>query len=69
MLKREFRHLYGAAILFFYYLKWPIVIGVPILYFYLGYKRDIFLDILWLWCLVLILKDFYLLIKKMVYKD
>ncbi len=59
---REFkafmRHLYGAGILFFYYLKWPIVLGLPVLYFYLGYKRNIWLDILWIYCFGLIIKDF-----------
>ncbi|WP_041354083.1 hypothetical protein [Nitratiruptor sp. SB155-2] len=56
--KAFFRHLYGAGILFFYYLKWPIVIGLPILYFYLHYPRNWILDILWLYSLILIIKDF-----------
>jgi len=57
-LKRELRHLWGAAILFFYYLKWPIALGLPLLYFYLHYPRNWILDILWLICIGLIIKDF-----------
>ena len=57
-LKSFFKHLYGAGILFFYYMKWPIVLGLPVLYFYLHYPRNIILDILWLYCLFLIIKDF-----------
>ncbi len=52
------RHLFGAAILFFYYIKWPFVIGLPILYLYLHYPRNIILDILWVICVGLIIKDF-----------
>lgn len=57
-IKRELRHIYGAGVLFFYYAKWPIAIGVPLLYKYLGYEKNIYLDILWVWCIVLIVKDF-----------
>ncbi len=57
-LKSFFKHLYGAGILFFYYMKWPIVLGLPVLYFYLHYPRNIVLDILWFYCLFLIIKDF-----------
>ncbi|WP_187648277.1 hypothetical protein [Nitrosophilus labii] len=63
-LKRELRHLYGAAILFFYYLKLPLLIGIPILYIFLDYERNIFLDILWLISLFLILKDIFVLLKR-----
>lgn len=52
------KDLYGAAILFFYYVKWLIVIGVPLLYFQLDYKRNIIMDILLVWCIILIIKDF-----------
>ena len=57
-LKSIMRHLYGAGILFFYYIKWPVVLGLPVLYFYLDYSRNIWLDLLWIYCLVLIIKDF-----------
>ncbi|BCD68889.1 hypothetical protein [Nitratiruptor sp. YY09-18] len=57
-IKAFLRHLYGAGILFFYYLKWPVAIGVPVLYLYLHYPRNIFMDLLWLYCVILIIKDF-----------
>ncbi len=63
-IKRELRHLWGVGILFFYYLKWPIVIGLPILYFYFGYERNTFLDILWIYSLILIFKDFFVMYKR-----
>jgi hypothetical protein len=57
----ELRHLYGAGILFFYYAKWPIFLGLPGMYYGLDYPHNVVLDILWVWSLVLILKDFYVL--------
>jgi len=65
-IKRELRHFYGAAILLFYYIKIPVLIGVPLLYFYLGYPRNLFLDILWLWCLILVIKDIAVMIKRYI---
>ena len=52
------KDLYGAAILFFYYVKWFIAIGIPVLYLQLDYKRNIVMDILWVICIILIIKDF-----------
>jgi hypothetical protein len=52
------KEIYGVGILFFYFLKWPIFLG----YIYLrmnGFKENYILDALWLYCLFLILKDFY----------
>ncbi|MRI83842.1 MAG: hypothetical protein C6I00_05405 [Nitratiruptor sp.] len=63
-LKRELRHLWGAGILFFYYFKWPIAIGLPILYTFYGYRRNIYMDILWVWSVALILKDLILLLRR-----
>jgi hypothetical protein len=57
------KELYGVGILFFYFLKWPIFLG----YIYLrlnGFKENYILDALWLYCLFLILKDFYMMYKK-----
>ena len=57
------KELYGVGILFFYFLKWPIFLG----YIYLrlnGYKENYILDALWLYCLFLILKDFYTFYKR-----
>jgi hypothetical protein len=64
------KDLYGAGILFFYYVKWFVAIGVPILYFQLDYKRNYILDILWVWCIILIIKDFiYTFVLKKSYCD
>ncbi len=52
------KELYGVGILFFYFFKWPFIFGLPILY-NTGLEQNIILDILWLYCLFLILKDFY----------
>ena len=52
------KDLYGAGILFFYYVKWLIALGIPVLYYVLDYKDNIIMDILWVWCIILIIKDF-----------
>ncbi len=52
------KDLYGAGILFFYYVKWIIALGIPVLYYVLDYKDNIIMDILWVWCIILIIKDF-----------
>jgi hypothetical protein len=57
------KELYGVGILFFYFLKWPIVLG----YIYLrlnGLEENYLLDALWIYCLFLIFKDFYTFYKK-----
>ncbi|BBG65270.1 hypothetical protein NNO_0567 [Hydrogenimonas sp.] len=59
---RELRHIYGAGILFFYYAKWPILLGLPALYYGLDYPHNLALDILWIWSLALVFKDLYLLL-------
>jgi len=60
-----FRELYGAGILFFYYFKYPIIIGWPLLKFGLDYSDNIILDVLWVYCIVLMIKD---LVYKFVLK-
>ena len=60
----ELRHLYGAGILLFYYAKWPILIGWPVMRFVLAYKDNPIIDALWVWCLILVIKDFYVLFVK-----
>ena len=55
----ELRHLYGAGILLFYYAKWPILIGWPVMRFVLEYKDNWIIDALWVWCLILVFKDLY----------
>ncbi len=56
-MKSLLRELYGAGILFFYYTKYFILVGWPILRFGLDYKDNIYIDILWVWCLILMIKD------------
>jgi hypothetical protein len=58
------KDLYGSGILFFYFFKWPYVIGFPYLYFAKGMQQNYILNALWLYCLFLILKDFYTFYKK-----
>ena len=57
-IKSILKDLYGAGILFFYYAKWFIALGLPVLYFVLDYKDNPILDIIWVWCIILIIKDF-----------
>ena len=62
--KRELRHLYGAGILLFYYAKWPILVGWPVMRGVLGYRDNWIIDLIWLWCLGLVLKDIYVLVGR-----
>jgi len=57
------KELYGVGILFFYFLKWPIIIGYPYMRMH-GLNENYILDALWLYCIFLALKDFYMLLKK-----
>lgn len=57
------KELYGSGILFFYFFKWPIAIGLPLLYAQ-GLQSNWVLDILWLFCITFILKDIWGMIKK-----
>ena len=57
-MQKIFKELYGTAIIFFYYVKWFIFIGLPILYYGLDYKQNIVMDLLWVYCFALITKDF-----------
>ncbi len=57
-MKHLFKELYGTGIIFFYYVKWLIFIGLPILYYGLDYKQNIIMDVLWVYCFALITKDF-----------
>ena len=51
------REIYGVGIIFFYYIKFPLVIGWAILYLGMDYKDNIIMHILWFYCLILIIKD------------
>ena len=57
-MKHLLKEFYGAGIIFFYYIKWLIFIGLPILYYGLDYKHNTVMDILWAYCFALIIKDF-----------
>jgi hypothetical protein len=51
------KEIYGVGILFFYYMKYIILLGWPLLRFGLDYKDNIIIDILWVYCLLLMIKD------------
>ena len=69
-MKHLFKELYGTGIIFFYYVKWLIFIGLPILYYGLDYKQNMIMDILWVYCFALITKDFIMrVILKKKYCD
>jgi len=53
------KEIYGVGILFFYFLKWPYVIGLPLLYNN-GLAQNYILDALYIYCVFLILKDMYM---------
>ncbi len=57
------KELYGVGILFFYFLKWPIVIGYPYLLSN-GLDNNYIIDLLWIYSLFLIFKDFYTFYKR-----
>jgi hypothetical protein len=51
------KELYGTGILFFYYIKYIILIGWPVLLYGLEYKPNLIMDLLWVYCLALMTKD------------
>jgi len=61
-MKRTLKELYGVGILFFYFLKWPFFFGYPYLYMN-GLDNNFILTGLWFYCIFLILKDIYTMIK------
>jgi len=67
-MKKILKDIYGVGIIFFYYMKWLIVIGLPLLYFGLDYKSNTIMNILWVYSFLLILKDFiYIIIFRKKY--
>jgi len=67
-MKAFLKEIYGVGIIFFYYMKWLILIGLPILYFGLDYKSNTVMNILWGYSFILVIKDFiYLVILKKKY--
>ncbi len=57
-MEKVWKDLYGSGVLFFYFMKWVIFLGLPILYFVLDFKTNIILDLLWIYSFALITKDF-----------
>jgi len=51
--------VYGSFIFFFYFIKYPLVIGLPISYFYLDMQNNWILDILWFISSLLIINDWF----------
>ena len=51
------KEIYGAGILFFYYTKYIILFGWPLLRFKMDYHDNIIIDVLWGLCLALFLND------------
>jgi len=51
--------IYGTLIFFFYFVKYPIVIFLPIAYSYLGYPNNYIMDILAFISVNLIIKDWF----------
>lgn len=62
-MKKFLKEMYGVGILFFYYLKWPLVLGLPVLYLQLDYPHNPIMDVLWVYSVLLIVKDFYTLLR------
>lgn len=56
--------IYASFIIFFYFIKYPICILLPILYFYIDMENNWILNILWIVSIILILKDWFFPIKK-----
>ena len=56
-MKKIAKEIYGVGILFFYYMKYIILVGWPILLYGLEYRPNIIMDMLWLFCLLLMVKD------------
>jgi len=61
-MKKTLKELYGVGILFFYFLKWPYFLGFIYLYNH-GLDNNYILIGLWFYCVFLILKDIYVMIK------
>jgi hypothetical protein len=51
--------IYGTLIFFFYFIKYPVVIFVPVSYFSLDYPNNSIMNILWCISLILIFKDWF----------
>ena len=69
-MKQILKEIYGTGILFFYYMKYIILFGWPMLRYGLDYKPNVIIDILWVYCLLLMIKDIiYKFVLKKSYCD
>lgn len=67
---KALKEIYGVGILFFYYVKYLILFGWPMLRFGLDYKDNLIMDVLWIYCLLLMIKDIvYKFVLKKSYCD
>ncbi|RXJ58028.1 hypothetical protein [Candidatus Marinarcus aquaticus] len=57
------KKLYGTLIIFFYFVKYPYFFGLPILYL-MGFEKNLYFNLFWIVCVLLILKDLFLTKKK-----
>ncbi len=62
-MKHFLKEINAAGILFFYFLKWPYLLGFGYLYSDGMYKDNYILIALWFYCLALVIKDFIYLAK------
>jgi hypothetical protein len=64
------KEIYGVGILFFYYMKYIILFGWPLLRYGLDYKDNIIMNMLWFFCFTLFVKDMiYKFVLKKRYCD
>jgi len=53
------KKIYGTLIFFFYFIKYPMVVFLPIAYFGLDYQNNYILNLLWFISATLIIKDLF----------
>ncbi len=51
--------IYGSLIFFFYFVKYPLIIFLPVFYFYLGAQNNWVLNIFYFISACLIIKDWF----------
>ncbi len=61
LMHKFLKEIYGVGILFFYYVKYIILFGWLFLRYGLEYKDNMIMNVLWVFCFLLFIKD-------MVYK-
>jgi len=51
------KKLYGSLYFFFYFIKYPVAIFLPVAYLVLEYPNNWLMNMLWIICVGLIIKD------------